>query len=275
MIVDFHAHIFPPAIAEGAVRILKQNILKYSGFEPTAHTDATAEGLSASMRKVGIDLSVTLPIATKPSQTESINAYAKSISRDGIVSFGSLHPENEDIEGILEHLAEQGFRGIKLHPEFQCFEVDSRESIRIVKKAEALGLYTVFHAGDDLGMPKPVHGTPRGFANLLSEVSGRYIVAAHMGGFRMWEDVEKYLVGSAILLDTSFVSGYLAPADACRMIRAHGVDKILFGSDSPWGDQGEALDYVRSLGLDTEQERAVLGGNAARLLGLGGSHDMP
>lgn len=268
MIIDFHTHIFPPAIATGAVQTLKKNILKYSGFVPVAYTDATAEGLRASMQVCGIDLSVTLPIATKPTQTESINAFARAVSGGGILSFATLHPENDDVEGILERLAEQGFRGIKLHPEFQCFEVDSAPSVRIVKKAEALGLYTVFHAGDDLGMPKPVHCTPKGLSHLLSEVSGRYLVAAHMGGFRMWEDVERYLVGSEIYFDTSFAVGYLAPEEARRIVCKHGTEKILFGSDSPWGAQSEAIDYIKQMHLDARQEAAVLGGNAARLLGL-------
>ncbi len=271
MIIDFHTHIFPPSVAPAAVAVLKGGILRYSGFEPTAYTDATAQGLRCSMAAAGINLSVALPIATKPSQTESINAFAERISGEGILSFGSLHPENRDIEGILEKLAERGFCGIKLHPEFQGFEVDSKQSVRIVKKAEELGLYTVFHAGEDLGMPKPVHATPLGLSHLLGEVSGEYIIAAHMGGFRMWEDVEAYLVGTPVLLDTSFTLGYLEPTEALRLIRSHGADKVLFGSDSPWGEQRQALAYVKGLGLDPEEERAVLGGNAARLLGWGGN----
>ena len=42
--------------------------------------------------------------STKPSQTESINAFAKQIQAQDILSFGSLHPDQDDYERILVDL---------------------------------------------------------------------------------------------------------------------------------------------------------------------------
>ncbi len=55
------------------------------------------------------------------------------------------------------------------------------------------------------------------------------------------------------------------------LIAFAGADRILLGSDSPF-DMGleEPVAFIRNLGLPREQEEAILGGNAARLLGLEG-----
>ena len=53
-----------------------------------------------------------------------------------------------------------------------------------------------------------------------------------------------------------------------RVIDLVGADHILFGSDFPLLAQGRVLKEIRSQGLPADQERLILGGNAARLLGL-------
>jgi aminocarboxymuconate-semialdehyde decarboxylase len=60
-------------------------------------------------------------------------------------------------------------------------------------------------------------------------------------------------------------------ADLLRaLVDYAGADHVLLGSDRPF-DMGTAdpVGEVRALGLDAGAERAVLGGNAAALLGLG------
>ena len=268
MIIDFHTHVFPPAIAPRTVDALRAGALRVAGVDMTAYTDATADGLRRSMRENGIDLSVVMPIATKPTQTETINRYAKEISREGLLSFGSLHPENDDPEGILEGLAEQGFLGIKLHPEFQSFYIDAPESLRILRAAERLGLLVMLHTGADVGVPPPVHCTPERLRGILDHVSGNNIIAAHMGGFDLWEAAERYLLDTPFYFDTAVVCDFLAPETAKRMILAHGTDKVLVASDSPWTSQGQSVAYIQEMNFSKEDEEKLLGGNARRLLGL-------
>ena len=268
MIIDFHTHIFPPAIAPRTVEVLREGAMRVSGVDMIAHTDATAEGLRTSMKRHGIDLSVVMPIATKPSQTESINRYAKEISVDGLLSFGSLHPANDDPEGILEDLRDKGFLGIKLHPEFQNFYIDSPESLRVLRCAERLGLLVMLHTGADVGIAPPVHCAPARLNSVLDHVSGQNMIAAHMGGFNMWEDVERYLIGTPFYLDTAVVMDFLDNQTAKHMMLAHGTHKILMASDSPWASQGRAVSYIRDMALEPSVEEDILGGNARRLLGL-------
>ena len=47
-----------------------------------------------------------------------------------------------------------------------------------------------------------------------------------------------------------------------RIVRKHGADKILFGSDSPWAKQSEAIEVVKKSGLEEAEVRQILGLNA-------------
>ncbi len=268
MLIDFHTHVFPEKIAARSLEVLKAGILKCEGIHATAYTDGTVVGIQKSMTETGVDLSITMPIATKPSQTESINNFAKTVCCGNIISFATLHPQNEDIDKIMENVARSGFKGIKLHPEFQQTYIDSPETIKIFEKAEKLRLYTVIHSGADIGLKPPVHCTPDRLKNVLEYVSGKYIIAAHMGAFRMWDDVEKHLVGTEINFDTAFLNGYINPEQYKRIIKNHGADKILFGSDLPWENPIDTLNGLKYLNLDNEELEKITHKNAEKILGL-------
>jgi predicted TIM-barrel fold metal-dependent hydrolase len=221
------------------------------------------------MQENHVEVSVVLPIATKPSQTPSINRFAQSVQSPSICSFFSLHPMQEDRLAVLEQIAERDGRGIKLHPEFQFADVNSPEMLAILKKAAELGLLVVLHAGQDIGMPPPVHCTPRMLARAMDAAPGCRIVAAHLGGWRMWDQVEECLVGRETLwLDTAFVADHIAPEQYLRIVEKHGAERILFGSDSPWESPSRTLEGLMALGLSDAQLRQITHDNAAALLGL-------
>lgn len=274
MIIDFHTHAFPERVAARAVHVLKQQMRdaqRERGVpdrEYPAYTNGTVDGLLMVMDKCGIDMSVVLPIATRESQTDSINEYAEKITSDRIISFGSVFPYQKDWECVIDELAHRGFKGIKLHPEFQGFNVDDAVSIRILKKAEKLGLITVLHAGVDLGYTGPVRCTPKMLHNVLQEVNGDKIIAAHMGGFDMWDEVEEYLAGTPVILDTAYVVGRIDKAQYRRIIRKHGADKVVFGSDIPWENPRDTVGYLRELELENEEIELITHKNAEKMLAL-------
>lgn len=269
MIIDFHTHAFPDRICERTIEILQENIVRQGNPPCYAVGTGNVSGLQASMAADGIDYSLVLPIATAPRQTENINSFAIQINgRNGIFSFGSLHPAQDNCEEILEGVKAAGLRGIKLHPDYQDFFIDSPESVRILKKCEELGLYTILHAGNDHGCPPPVHCTPERLARVLDHVSGRYIIAAHMGGWTMWDDAEKYIIGTPIMIDVCFSLHIMSPTQAVRMIRNHGADKVLFGSDWPWYSQKRTAELLKKLPLTEEEFTKILSGNAAKILGI-------
>ena len=53
-----------------------------------------------------------------------------------------------------------------------------------------------------------------------------------------------------------------------RIVKAHGSQKILFGTDSPWSDSGKERKTLLSLPLSDEEKENILHKNAERLLGI-------
>ncbi|HOV26254.1 MAG TPA: amidohydrolase family protein [Pseudobacteroides sp.] len=262
MIVDFHVHCFTDKLAEKALNTLSRR----AGIP--ARVDGTVKGIRDSMKDSGVDYSVLLPIATKPSQTEVINNWAASVCGDGIIAFGSIHPDNAEWKDELKRVKDLGLKGIKLHPDYQLFYIDDKKMYPIYEYLFSLDLVLVFHAGRDIGLPEPYHCTPDRLYKLVCDFGGAKIVAAHMGGFSCWEEVEKYLVGTDIYFDTSYSFDWISDEQAKRIIQNHGYEKILFATDSPWTDQKEEINKLRNLKLGVEVENAILGGNACKLLGL-------
>lgn len=262
MIIDFHVHGFPEELAARAVAALSER----SGLTP--HTEGTISSIKASMREAGIDRSVVLSIATRPRQASSITRWAASIQDGAITAFGSVHPDSPDWRAELSAIREAGLKGIKLHPDYQEFFVDEKRLFPIYEKAVDLGLVIIFHAGLDIGLPSPIHCTPERLRRVVKSFPGGRFVAAHLGGFKSWDDVEKYLVGEDLFLDTSFSLKWMERGRFLKILRTHGCEKLLFASDSPWSGQREELEMIRDLGLTPCEEAAVTGGNAARLLGL-------
>lgn len=267
MVIDVHTHAFPDAIAERTIGFLKSKMLAQSNIDVQNNTDGTVSGLLRSMDRCGVDKSLIMPIATKISQTTTINNFAESLRNDRLLSFGSVHPLDTDVCGVLEDLVERGFIGIKLHPEFQDFYIDSPEGIKVLKCAEQLGLFTLIHAGGDPGYPPPYHCTPERLDHVLGEVSGEKIIAAHLGGFMMWEDVMKHIAGKPIYIDTAAVGTCITPDVYRDIIRAHGADRVLFGSDSPWEDQAHALKVLESTKITEDELDKIKYKNALRLFG--------
>lgn len=262
MIIDIHAHCFDDDIAKKAVPILakKANI--------TAYTDGTISNLKRSMKDSGIDISVIQSIATKAKQTPVINSWIATIKDSNIIPFGTIHPEYKEWKEEIRKLVSIGIKGIKFHPDYQNFYVDDPNLFKIYEEIFNNNLIILFHAGIDIGLPKPCHCTPKRLRNVINIFRGATIIAAHMGGYDCWDDVEKYLLGEEVYFDTSYTSHILKPSLMTKYIKEHGTNKILFGTDSPWGNQSEEVEFIQSLSLTEEEKFDILGGNAKKLLRL-------
>lgn len=262
MIIDFHTHMFPDKIAKTTLDFLA------GVCQIAPHTDGTYEGLLASTQKAGADISISLPIVTNPSQFTTINRFAADHQGGNVLSFGSIHPDSEDYREQLREIRSMGLKGIKLHPDYQEVHFHDIRYKRIVDYASELGLIIVVHAGVDPKCPYDVHCTPAMASELIREVMPEKLVLAHMGGNLMWDEVEEYLLGKPVYFDTGVVLGRIPDEQFLSMVRNHGTDKILFGTDSPWAGQKEYLNYLRRLKLSEEEKNQILGKNALRLLGL-------
>lgn len=275
MIIDFHTHTFPDHIASAAIAKMEHMLVK-SGELARSKTKGTRASLQASTKESGVDLSVVIPVATSPRQTESINRFAiennADTQRTGILSFGAIHPDNENYKQILAELKAAGMKGVKFHPDYQGVYFDDIRYLRIMEEAFSQDLIVVTHAGPDPAFPDDVHCDVDRIVSVLEQLQPEKLVLAHMGAYWRWEEVEAKLVGRNVYFDTAncFASSILRLSDEAfvRMVYAHGVDKILFGTDSPWTDQKEEIEHIRSVITEEAAQQKILGENAKKLLGI-------
>ncbi|NQV01008.1 MAG: amidohydrolase family protein, partial [Bacteroidia bacterium] len=97
------------------------------------------------------------------------------------------------------------------------------------------------------------------------------IVAAHLGGYLMLEEAQKWIIGKDIYIDTCWCPNVLGldSEEVSRLIRDHGIEKVLFGTDYPsTTDPGPQIEWIRNLDLNTKEKECIFHDNARRLLGL-------
>ena len=158
-------------------------------------------------------------------------------------------------------------KGVKLHPDYQGFNVDDIRLKPLYKKISELGLITVFHAGFDYGFAPPYGATPDKMARALEWFSTP-VVAAHWGGINCNEDVIKYLCGKDIYFDISFGYAMMPKYYAEKIMSLHTPDRMLFGTDTPWHTPDMEKRLLNTLGLSVEDMDKITHKNAGKLLGI-------
>ena len=264
MLIDFHTHAFPEKIAARAIGTLAHEA---GGLEP--QTDGTLSSLKAQMRLDGVDLSVVHSIATNPRQQHKVNDFAMEMNREeGIVAFGSVHPDAPDALEELERIHDAGLKGVKLHPEYQGFYADEERMKPIYQTISRLGLITLFHAGHDYGFAPPYHCMPRHLLGALRWLDTP-VVAAHWGGVGCGTEVLETLCGlEGLYFDLSFGYGTMPKRIAQQIVDAHTPDRLLFASDMPWHRPAWELRLLHSLDISDSDRESICFRNAKRLLNL-------
>ncbi len=282
MIIDFHTHVFPDKIAAAAVASLAEK------SHTRYFTDGTLTGLCSSMEKAGVSYSVNLPVMTAPAQCNKVNdsmmRERESMLRRGIIPFGGMHPDYEGYRQKLKELSSAGIPGIKLHPAYQNTDLNDIRYLRIIDAANELGLVVLIHAGIDVGIPGHDFADTKMILQVIREIAPAKFVLAHMGGWNCWEDVERDLAGAPVYLDTAFSLGKITPhpdskEEPCslynlsaeaflRLSRKHGMDKVLFATDSPWEEQKDYIERVNRLPLTEDEKEKLFHSNAEKLLHL-------
>lgn len=274
MIIDIHTHTFPDKIADKTIAGMEKEILKGQGFAVKHERVATVLGLIDSTLSAGIDLSVVCPVATNIAQPEKINKmsakYNEKSQDTKIFFFGAIHPDCENYKEIIDDIVAMDLKAIKLHPDYQKTYFDDEKYIRLMDYAANKGLGIIVHAGEDVGLPEKVHCTPDMVLNVWRHIQPEKLILAHMGGWRMWDEVEEKLIGLPFFMDTAVALNKKFPVKLSneqflRMVRKHGSDKIIFGTDTPWYDQKQALMDLDEIDLNDNEKNQILGENANNL----------
>lgn len=276
MLIDIHAHAFADAIAEKAVA----QLIRYYGIH-TNHGGRLADSLRCAA-EAGVDYSVLLVAATKPEQVEPANNWVlgiKKLSQEALsemagvprpprlIPFGTVHPGNPNMLDEVERLREAGIFGVKIHPEFQSFDLDDA---RLFPVFEAMGdsMILMTHVGDE--DRQSVRSTPQRARTILRNFPKLRMLAAHMGGYRYWQESLDILAGQDIFFDISSTMAFIDPALFRELIKKHGAERIAFGSDYPLFSPQEELDRLERLApwLTLREKERILSGTARELLGI-------
>lgn len=288
MVVDVHVHAFPDKVATKAIETLSMV------YGVKCFSDGKISSLISNMRSFGIDVSVIQPVSTDPKQVISINTWIASLNerlgeedslhrQKQIIGFGTIHPRFEDYHDEIHRMKELGIRGVKFQPSFQEFYPDDEKMFPIYEELIKANIIIFFHAGDEIKPANIIYSTPKRLARMLDAMQSTIdlydyrvknpqwsefpskIVAAHLGGYRMWDDVEKYLVGREIYFDLSYVFGHIDFQHVNKIIRSHGLNKILYGSDFPFARQEKDIEAVMNLDMSQEDKANILSKNFEHL----------
>lgn len=262
MVIDFHTHLFPDALAERA----QKKLMSGADYAFPAYHDMKAESAKQKMREWGIDLDVVLPVVTRETQFMDVNNFMESLDRDYFVPFGGIYPNSENWKDQVDYVASLGFKGIKFHAEFQDFEVDSPRMLKIYDYCFSKGLIVIHHAGADPAFRPPFRTSPKQFLHITKELPDGVLVVAHLGGYGQWDEVEECLAGSTAYIDTSIGFECYGVERFMRVYEKHGADRLLFATDSPWSNTPWELETLRGLDIPDEDKEKILCGNAKRLL---------
>lgn len=259
-IIDFHAHIYSDAVAARAV----SGIERFYGI-PDCRGNGTVEELLALAKKHNVEAVVCHAVATSVHQVCKINDFVagEAAKHAEIVPFMTLHPEMTaaEITAEIERARTLGCVGLKLHPDFQHFALDGKDCFKILERVSP-DIPVLFHTGDrryDFSHPRQMAVAAKAFPHLT-------MIAAHMGGYSEWSDVEVYLGTPNVKMDTSSALKFMSPEHAVGIIRELGVERFMFGTDYPMWSYDDELERFNRLPLSEEERNAILYGNAKSLL---------
>ena len=248
-IFDTHTHVFPDRIAAHVLAHLSE--LSH-GLPP--QTLGTWDDLARQGEEAGYTGWMNCPVVTRPGQFKSLNTWASEHNHWPGLSLGGIHPEDTDHAGIIHQIRDLGLHGLKMHPEYQEFGVLEKRVEDIWCACEEESMPVIIHGADDVGFEPPYHSKPADFAELSRRHPGLVIIVAHLGGWNQWDAVEHDLVGSNVYMDTSFAYSCMKDkSQFARIVRAHGSQRILYGTDSPWQDLKTSIREIQSQGFSQEE----------------------
>ncbi|MEG1427865.1 MAG: amidohydrolase family protein [Oscillospiraceae bacterium] len=249
-VADAHAHIYPGKIAEKATA----NVGDF--YDLSMENIGVPHVLRELGEKAGIEKYLVSSVATKAVQARSISKFIseKCCIYPEFVGLAAWHQDLTDLDGEFDEIEKLGLHGLKLHPDFQRFNIDEPKMLDVYREATRRRLPILIHTGDD----RTNFSAPERLANVFDKIPEFTCIAAHLGGYRRWEKAASVLKGSGVYIDTSSSLFYVSPEDACGSIRSFGADHTMFGTDFPMWSPSTELDRFFALALTPEENQQIL-----------------
>ncbi len=270
-VIDFHFHAglyhtYHPWVLEW---------LKTQMEEPEAFVQEvlTSEGIVRYLDDNGVDYAVALaeisPITTGVLSNEAVAEFCQG--NDRLIPFCCINPFLVgDLGSELDrYVTDMGFRGLKLYPTYHHFYANSSRIYPLYAKAEELGIPVMLHTGSSVFRGARLkYGDPLYLDDVAVDFPGLTLLMVHSGrGF--WYDRAFFLakLHANLYMEIAGLPPQKLLEYFPELERVAG--KVIFGSDWPGMPHvGRNIEIIRSLPLKEETKEKILGGNAARILGI-------
>jgi predicted TIM-barrel fold metal-dependent hydrolase len=280
MIIDCHCHVFTKQVIRNVTSRAALVEELQLGADVLDRSDPLI--LDGSARECGVGQCLLLPTAAPEKVREENDRHlATSAAFPRLRALATLHPRMDDLAGEAARMLDRGVPGFKFSSFSQRFDVAGEDTDRmleaILRVAAARGreativLDTFNRADVHFGAEQDHIATPAKLAALVRRHPGVRFLMAHMGGLAAgFGDLRHHLRPAPNLyLDTSNAAHTLTASQFSELLRVHGPDHILFGTDWPWFDHAAEIPVVDGLldraGFGPAQKDAVFHGNAERL----------
>ena len=258
-IIDIHAHVYPDNIAYKAAESIRQY------YQIGRDMDGTPQMLMERGRQAGVTKFVILPVAIRADKVRSINdfIYQQTQEHDCFVGLGTVHADFPDIPSEVERILSMGLKGVKLHPDCQKFNIDDPRLFPLYESIQ--GRIPVFlHMGDK----RYDYSHPQRLKRLLELFPRLQVIAAHFGGYSMYETAFELLNKTDCVFDVSSSLMFMGDGVAEKYIRAFGAERMAFGTDYPLWDPVQETQRFLQLKLTDAEFDQISHKTAERILKL-------
>ena len=278
-VIDFRVRLplelRPPDIFPDDYRLQYDKVLNLS-----ATRERTLADVKSDMVAFGIDHALIHAEYEFGDVADALNEAVAGVvagDRDKFSGYGTISQENFKIPRALQQVqrvADLSLKGLALQPSFFDMAIDDRRLYPIYSKANELGLHVALHTGINYSVTYPIRNDqPIQVDQVACDFPDLVIIACHAG----WPWVPEMVAVMRKHPNVYAEFGGLAPRYVFetgtgwevmhRFMNSLLGEQVLFGTDWPVFSQERALNEWRAGGLRPEVLGALLGGNAARLLG--------
>lgn len=272
-VIDFHIHpiCYDQFYVDSTMKWIKERYADRD-WDRFYQEHADPDYFLGYLRDNGIDYGIVMaelsPMVTGVCTNEYVLDFC--MNKEALIPFASVNPYLTAFTGReLKRLVGEGFKGVKLYPTYQhCYPNDHR-------------LYPLYHQAEELQVPVMVHtgtsvfkgarlkyGDPLYLDDVAVDFPGLNIILVHSGrGF--WYDRAFVLtrLHDNIYMEVAGLPPHKLLDYFPELERIS--DKVLFGTDWPGViDPRGNIAAIRRLNLSEKAKEDILGGNAARMLGL-------
>ena len=261
MLIDIHTHIYPDKIARKAA----DSVRDFYDLEGSLQMDGTVDMLLKRGAEAGISHFVVLPVSNGPTHVRSINNFIleQTKTHDNFIGFGTVHAAMENIEEEVDRILSVGLKGIKMHPDSQRFNIDD-ERLFPVYDAIRGRIPVLLHMGDR----RYDFSHPARLRKVLAQFPDLKVIAAHFGGYSMFETARENLEDTDCVFDISSAMMFMQPGEAEGYINRYGAERMAYGTDYPLWDPVTEVQRFHSLKLTGEQFDQISYKTARRILNL-------